>query len=134
MEPLSARMALGLGIVLLIPALVSLVSAIHSAASTGEVLVLFIGRTDGKVESVPWPLGWARFVGPVLLLAATVLGIASPRWSSRWFIACAASGLGVAMLLESWFFTTIAGSLIAVGVFSGVPLLAAGLSKERAPL
>ncbi|QTN26671.1 hypothetical protein HZ993_15270 [Rhodoferax sp. AJA081-3] len=94
-----------------LPALWSLGSAIHSAATTGQVLVMSIGRFETNQLMVPWREGWARFVGPVLVVAALFLSSASARSDRRWWWTAAALALaGLAMLAFSWWFISLGGA------------------------
>lgn len=91
-----------------LPALWSLGSAIHSAATTGQVLVLSVGRYETARHMVPWTHGWARFVGPALVVAALFLSGRGTRSDRRWWwVAAAVALVGLAMLLFSWWFVSL---------------------------
>lgn len=49
---------------------VALGSAVWTAVVEGTVTVVQIGKYSATTEVVPWTQGWARFIGPVLLLGA----------------------------------------------------------------
>ena len=97
--------ALGVGVLVLLPALYSLLSAIYSALSTGEVLVISVGRTEVRRELVPWRAGWARFAGPLILFASLFALFEDSRGVTfRWWLAAAGSATALAMLgFSSWF-------------------------------
>lgn len=103
-----------------LPARWSLGSAIYSAATTGQVLVVSVGRTETVRHLVPWTQGWARFVGPALVVAALFLSGRGTRSDRRWWwIAASVALVGVAMLLFSWWFVSVgsAAAFIAGNAF-----------------
>lgn len=117
--PLSAyaKFSLALAGVLLLPALWSLFSAIVSAASTGQVLVISVGRTETARELVPWIKGWPRFVAPVVISASLLLWSSAHRLPrSAWWLSAAMSALGLALLLFSKWFTSWHGAIWFVGM------------------
>ena len=100
-----AKFFLGTAALLLLPALWSFVSAIISAADTGYVLVISIGRTATAREMVPWANGWPRFVAPPVLLTSLVLWASSsqlPR-SAWWSAAAMATAAQILLLFSLWF-------------------------------
>ena len=109
----SAQFVLAVASVLLLPALWSLFSAIWSAAITGEVLVLSVGRYETSRSLVPWPQGWARFVGPVLLASSLSIWVASssPLRVAGWWFSAALAFVGIVLLLFSQWFTSWPGTL-----------------------
>lgn len=109
-------LALGLGVLMALPALFSLISAIHQAATTGEVLVISLGRTATARETVPWPQGWARFVGPVVLIASLCTFDGSRGVSARWWLAGTGVALGLWLLAFSRWFATVNGTLVLMGL------------------
>jgi hypothetical protein len=111
----AAAMALGLGLLLLMPALYSLLSALHSALSTGEVLVISVGRYEVHRELVPWRAGWARFAGPPILVASLLAFDGSRGVTLRWWLAATGSSAALVLLGYSAWFTS-AGR--ALGFFS----------------
>lgn len=120
----AAQLSLALGVVALIPALWSFASAIWSAATTGQVMVISVGRYETSREFVAWPLGWARFVGPLILLAALGVRLAVPQaLGARWWASATLAALALVLLLFSKWFTSIGGiivfvSILALGVFA----------------
>lgn len=115
-EPI-AKFAIGLAALACIPAVVSLISAIYSAATTGQVMVLSVGRYETAREMVPWATGWARFVGPLLVMASTA-GAAGPTKQIRWWIAAALGLAGVSLLFFSSWFKSLGGTLAFAGTLA----------------
>lgn len=107
------KAAFAAGAILLLPALWSFASAIWSAATTGEVLVISVGRYETSRELVPWAHGWARFAGPLALTAAvaTWLFRRSPWWPPALLAAA-----GLALLLFSKWFTSPVGAVAFCGM------------------
>ncbi|MBO0990140.1 hypothetical protein INR38_24855 [Delftia sp. SD018] len=101
-----AKCAFAIGLLLLLPATWSFFSAIWSAMSTGEVLVISIHRFRMERVFVSWLEGWPRFAGPGLLMASLLLwwlqGVhSSPRnWQAPGV--CALAGLSL-LLFSKWF-------------------------------
>jgi hypothetical protein len=102
-----------LAAVLLIPALCSFASAVYSTISSGEVMVISLGRTSTYRRMVHWQVGWSRFVGPALMVLG--LSIDARLGLSRiwWWVSAAA--LGFSMLIFSVCFTTLKGQLWYAG-------------------
>lgn len=108
-------MAIAAAFILLLPTLWSLGSAVWSAATTGQVLVVSIGRYEAARQLVPWPAGWARFVGPILVLASVLVYLGSaPYKSTRFWCAAALSAAGIYLLSFSWWFSSIHRAFSAV--------------------
>jgi hypothetical protein len=112
-----AKVSLVFAGLLLLPALWSFVSAIVSAASTGQVLVISLGRTSTARELVPWLQGWPRFVAPMLILASLLLWVSSEQLPRGvWWTSAAISTLGFVLLLFSMWFTSWRGALSFFGL------------------
>lgn len=109
LEP-TAKFATGLAAFVCIPAIVSLLSAVWSAATTGEVMVISIGRYETAREMVPWVAGWSRFVGPLLLVASLGGGVSSSK-QIRWWISAALALAGVCLLFFSMWFRSLGGAI-----------------------
>lgn len=110
------------GAILLLPALWSFVSAAWSAATTGEVLVIGLGRYETSRALVPWMNGWARFAGPLALIAAVAL------WTLRtasWRAPALLSAAGLALLLFSKWFTSPTSAMTFCGMMAYLALAAA---------
>jgi hypothetical protein len=105
--------------VVLLPALWSLGSAIHSALSTGQVLVISLGRYETYRTLVPWTAGWARFVAPPLLLVSLLLVGTSAAGERRWWAGATISLLGLVLLFFSAWFVSAgsAAAFVAGNVF-----------------
>jgi len=91
-----AAFALGLGALFLLPAVYSFFSALYSALSTGEVLVIAVDRYEIHRETVPWTAGWARFAGPPVLVSSLLAYDGSMWVTLRWWLAAAALALMLA--------------------------------------
>jgi hypothetical protein len=104
---MSAAIALGLGLLVLLPAVYSFLSALFSALSTGEVLVISIGRSEVHRELVSWRTGWARFVGPPVLVASLLAFDGSRGVTLRWWLSAAGSACALALLGYSAWFTSM---------------------------
>ncbi|WP_157609098.1 hypothetical protein [Variovorax sp. Root411] len=103
------KVALAAGAILLLPALWSFGSAVWSAGTTGEVLVISVGRYETSRDFVPWVHGWARFAGPLALVSAVAL------WALRgspWWLPALLSAAGLALLLFSKWFTSPMGAVV----------------------
>jgi hypothetical protein len=111
-----AKFSIALAALLALPATWSFFSAIYFAATTGEVLVISLGRYETAREMVAWPKGWARFVGPVVLVAAIGVWVASDKNSRMWWFSAALSALSLALLLFSRWFTSWDGAFWFIGV------------------
>jgi hypothetical protein len=123
--PLSAyaKFSLALTGLLLLPALWSFFSAIVSAWSTGQVLVISLGRTATARELVPWVNGWPRFVAPVVMLTSLVLWLSSSQLArGAWWLSAAMSTVGLVLLLFSKWFTSWRGTIWFVGMVAFVAL------------
>lgn len=121
--PLStyAKLSLALAGLLLLPALWSFFSAIVSAVSTGQVLVISVGRTETARELVPWINGWPRFAAPVVLAASLLLWF----WADRlprgaWWLSAATATVGLVLLLFSKWFTSWHGTIWFFGLLAFV--------------
>ncbi|MEO8024203.1 hypothetical protein [Polaromonas sp.] len=109
----SAQFALAVAGVLFLPALWSLGSAFWSAATTGQVLVLSVGRYETSHSMVPWPQGWARFAGP-FVLALSLSMWATSKSAQRvtlWWFSAALGFVGIVLLLFSQWFVSWRGVL-----------------------
>lgn len=107
---------IGLASFVVFPALWSLGSAIFSALSTGEVLVISLGRYETSQRMVPWTQGWSRFVGPPLLVLSLMIAGRGTETGRRLWVGVALAVVGLAMLFFSSWFVTLAG----VASFAGV--------------
>lgn len=103
------------------PAIVSLLSAVWSAATTGQVMVISVGRYETAREMVPWVAGWTRFVGPLLLIASLGGGATSPK-QIRWWISAALALTGVSLLFFSMWFKSLGGAIAFAGILAFVGL------------
>lgn len=114
-----AQFVIAFAAVLLLPAVWSLFGAIWSAATTGEVLVVSLGRTETDRAVVPWAYGWARFVGPLVLMASLVVWAMSDAAAQRvavWWFSAALALVGLILLLYSKWFTSWRGGLWFCGM------------------
>lgn len=112
---------LAVGLVMVIPALYSFISGLHAALTTGEVLVISLGRTETYRAMVPWQQGWARFVGPIFMTASLLAFDGSRGLHARWWFAAIGTTVGLALLgFSAWFV-----SVERAGVFIGLMLAAA---------
>jgi len=114
-----AKFTLAVAGVLVIPAVWSLFSAILSAATTGEVLVISLGRYETARELVSWTNGWARFAGPIAIVSALGLWV----WSCEkerlaWWVAAVLSAFGLVLLLFSKWFTTWQGTVWFISILA----------------
>jgi hypothetical protein len=105
-------LALRLAWVAALPALYSLLSALWHAFFGGEVMVIAIGWTGIRTELVPWPRGWARFAGPVLLLFSLLACGASRGATLRCWAAGVAAATALVLLGQSAWFTTVHGTMV----------------------
>jgi len=102
-----AQLSIAIAAVALLPALWSLGSAIWSATTTDQVLVISIGRTETARALVPWPAGWARFAGPLLLIASLLVYARSKSpQSTIWWVSAALATVGLCLLSFSWWFSS----------------------------
>ena len=106
-----AGVALVAGGVLLIPALISLCSAIYSALASGQVMVISLSRWETRTEYVSWNAGWARFVGPIVLLYSLWLYVGARALSSKWWVAASGCTVGLVLLFYSLWFSSARGTL-----------------------
>lgn len=109
---------LGLGVLLLLPALYSLASALHSAFTTGHVLVISLGRYETARAFVTWQAGWARFAGPIILAVSLLAFDGSRGVTLRWWLAGAGAFCSLILLAFSLWFTSIGGSLGFAGLLA----------------
>jgi hypothetical protein len=103
-----AQSAFAFAGILALPALWSFFAAVYSALATGEVTVMSYGS---DFDDVPWHLGWARFVGPLVLLWGIWLGVMSRAWSRRWWLGAAACACALALLAFSRWFTSLRSAI-----------------------
>jgi drug/metabolite transporter (DMT)-like permease len=101
-----AKASIAIAAVLLLPAVISLLSAVVSALTTGQVMVISLGRTETAREMVPWLQGWPRFAAPFVILGALVVwSQAKPhRWT--WWLSAGLTTLGASLLAFSWWFVS----------------------------
>jgi hypothetical protein len=118
----AAAIALGVGLLIMLPALYSLLSAVYSAFSTGEVMVISVGRSEVNREMVSWSSGWARFAGPPILVASLVAFDGSRGVTLRWWFSAAGSACALALLGYSVWFTSINRTLGFIGLLVFVVL------------
>jgi hypothetical protein len=121
--------ALGLSVILLLPALYAFFSAVYSAVATGQVIVISLGYNHTHRESVPWNVGWARFAGPVILLAALLTFDGSRGSTLRWWVSGVAASIGLTLLCFSAWFTTASKAAFALS-FVGFLSLAALIDRK----
>jgi hypothetical protein len=96
-----------------IPTALSFISAVWSAFQTGTVTVISVGWNATEREQVQWISGWARFVGPPLLLIGLWRLVTQVRTLISSVFTVVA---GLVLLLFSWWFT----NLYYVTVFIGI--------------
>lgn len=113
-----AAIAAGAGALLLLPILYSLGSAIHSAVSTGQVIVIRLGWLTVNGELVSWQAGWARFVGPILLLVSLLAFDSTRGVSLRWWLAASGTAFSLTLLAYSGWFTSGGRALYFIGVLA----------------
>ncbi|HVE55093.1 MAG TPA: hypothetical protein VNB23_17060 [Ramlibacter sp.] len=106
--------AIVLAALLALPAFYSLLSALWHAWFTGEVLVISLGKTDTHTQLVPWPRGWARFVGPPLLLLSLSAYDGSHGATLRWWAAGVGTATALVLLGFSFWFSSVQGTLAFV--------------------
>lgn len=128
-----ATAALGAAAVVLIPVVISFFSGIFSAFSTGEVMAISLGRTEVRIESVPWAAGWARFAGPVLLVASLCVYVGARSWSGRWWAAAAGCALALVLLSFSLWFTSLSGTLWFLSLAAFMAATFYAVKKFRQP-
>lgn len=115
-------LAFGIGLFLVLPAIVSLISALYHAMTAGEVLVISFGRTSTSREMVPWRQGWARFAGPIVLIASLCAWDGSRGVTARWWLAGTGVVLGLSLLAFSKWFATVNGAFALAGVYGFIAL------------
>jgi hypothetical protein len=111
-----AQFILALAGLLALPAIWSFFSAAYFGATTGQVLVISIGRYETARESVAWIDGWARFVSPIVLVMSLRIWACSTRGARAWWIAVAFALVGLFLLLFSKWFTTLNGVMVFAGL------------------
>lgn len=116
--------ALGVGVVAFLPALYSWFSALYSAVTTGQVMVISLGYNHTHRESVAWHQGWARSAGPVFLTAAWLLFDGSRASTARWWMSGTSAAVGLALLLFSAWFTSIGAAVSFLSLTCGMCLAA----------
>jgi hypothetical protein len=121
--------ALGLGAVLLLPAVYSLFEAIYSGIATGQVTVISLGYTSTHRESVPWQAGWARFAAPVLLVAGLCTFDGSRGTTVRWWFAGVATAIALVLLCFSAWFIDMRGASIFIAL-SAFLVIAGALDRR----
>lgn len=108
----AAQITLTFGFIALLPALWSFVSAIWSAVTTGQVLLISVGRTGTSRSLVAWSLGWARFAAPPFLLAGLLMrvltGSARTPW---WWSSVLLTTTALVLLFFSQWFTKLGGTV-----------------------
>lgn len=121
-----AQLVLARAGLLLIPAVCSFFSAVYDAASTGQVLVISLGRYETARKLVAWDAGWARFVGPILLVAGLAVWGRAKQGAGTWWVAVAIATIGCVLLLFSQWFTSWHGAMFFAGLnaFVAVTLFA----------
>lgn len=117
---LQFAVALGFGVVAFLPALYSWFSALHSAVTTGQVMVISLGYNHTHRESVAWQQGWARFAGPVFLMAAWLLFDGSRGFTARWWVSGTSAAVGLALLFFSAWFTSIGAAVSFLSLTGGM--------------
>ena len=116
----NARATVAAAAVLIPVAIWSFFSAIYFAWTTGQVMVM---AYDSIYESVPWRLGWARFVGPVVLTGGVLIALMEKRRSALWWTGAILAGAGVVLLAFSAMFTSPHRAGWAVAFAAGFPLV-----------
>jgi hypothetical protein len=111
-----AQFILALAGLLVLPAVWSFFSAAYFGATTGQVLVISIGRYETARESVAWVNGWARFVGPIVLVMSLGIWACSKKGARAWWVAVALALVGLFLLLFSKWFTTWHGVMFFAGL------------------
>lgn len=115
-------MSIGLGALVVLPALYSFASALYSACTTGYVLAISLGRYEAARELVTWQAGWARFAGPIVLVASLLAFDGSRGVTLRWWLAGAGSVFALVLLAFSLWFTTTGRSLVFAGLVAFVAI------------
>ncbi|MDM0015017.1 zinc ribbon domain-containing protein [Variovorax sp. J22P168] len=112
----------GIGLFMVLPAIISLISALYQAMTVGEVLVISFGRTSTSREMVPWRHGWARFAGPVVLVISLSAWDGSRGLTTRWWLAGTGVVLGLSLLAFSQWFATAKGALMLACAYGVVAM------------
>jgi hypothetical protein len=119
-----AGMMVAIAAIVLLPAMWSLGSAVVSALSSGEVVVISVGRYETSHSLVPWRKGWARFVAPPILVLSLCLVAVSARGERRWWAGAALSVVGLALLFYSAWFSSAGGAAAFAGMSAFIALCA----------
>jgi hypothetical protein len=98
--------------------------AVLSAVETGKVTVGQVGRYGATTELVPWPQGWARFAGPLLLFFA----LETWRRTRRFWTSLALAVGGAILVTCSIWFTSLQSALTFLAMLM---FIAAGLVIGR---
>jgi len=101
-----SRIFVWLVAVSILPATLSSLAAVWEASTAGQVEVIRVARSGVSRYVVSWPLGWARFLSPIVL--GLVL-FSAARNRANW-MAAGAGMLGMMMWLQSQAFTTWTGT------------------------
>jgi hypothetical protein len=120
---------MGIGFLLVIPALYSFASAVYSALTTGEVVVVMVGRTETRHMLVPWTQGWARFAGPIVLIASLLATDSSRGLYARWWFAAFGTVAGLILLSQSGWFVSFDSAAVLLGMIGAA--VVASLLKRR---
>ena len=104
-----AKGALVAAACLLIPAVLWFCSAVISSITTGQVMVISIGKTETARQLVHWPLGWSRFASPFVLLGAIAVWALSKSSKLAWWVSACLAVLGSSMLVFSLWFVSWRG-------------------------
>ena len=95
--------------------------AVWSAANTGQVTVISLGRTETTHVLVPWWRGWARFASaPVLVLALYAYHALRGAPTVRALVSTFLAASGVGMLCYSQWFTSVSHAFFFYGFFGYV--------------
>ena len=113
-ETLRLRLGVVLVVLLALPVLYSFVSALWQAWFTGQVTVVSVGLAQTRIEQVPWPRGWARFVGPALLLLCLWAHADSRGAGLRWWAAGVGAATALVLLAFSLWFSSVEGAMAFV--------------------
>jgi len=121
-----AQFILALAGLFVLPAIWSFFSAVYFGATTGQVLVISIGRYETARESVAWTNGWARFVGPIFLLLSLGIWGTAKKQALAWWFSVVLANVGLILLLFSKWFTTWHGVIFfaVLNAFFAVTLYA----------
>jgi hypothetical protein len=117
-----AKFVLALAALLLVPAVWSFFSAAYFAATTGQVLVISLGRYETARKLVAWEAGWARFVGPVFLVSGLAVWVRAKQGTTTWWVAVANTTIGCVLLLFSFWFASWYGAMFFAGFIAFVAI------------